>query len=241
MTTRFIVLATLVATASAAAVTPRLAHAEDDAEADAAKFFGGVMIAGVAAITIAEGSMLSTDHDLSSHGKRPSLARSARELAFNHLAMSIGATLVVTGLDQHAAFFTDVGAAMMTTALPGTLHGLWELGGPGDGVTDDERRADRHAAGVSELAFALPELAIEGLAFKAAAADPVDDVRHVGTTASLVMAIPSAALAVHGIYMLATPDNFEHVQHGPPGLLVVPTVVGTATTPTLGIGAVGRF
>jgi hypothetical protein len=113
------------------------------------------------------------------------------------------------------------------------------LGGAGEGATDDERRADRHAAGVTEVAFGIPELAIEGLAFSAAAADPVDHVRSAGTTAALVLAIPSAIMAIHGIYVLSTPDRIAHAPS--PRVWVTPTIVGTASDPTLGIGAVGRF
>lgn len=213
---------------------PRLAHAEDPSPGP---IYAGGIVVGAVGFAVAEAVMFVTDTELAREGKIPSLSRSAGELGFNHLAMSIGAALVATGLDQHVAPLTGVGAAMIFTATPGTIRGMQGLAGPGEGMTDDARRADRHAAGVTEVAFGVPELAIEGIAFAAAAADPEDHVRTVGMATAGLLAISSGALLFHGIHTLVTPEQFEHISE----VVVVPTVIPGASGPTMGIGAYGRF
>ncbi len=174
----------------------------------------GVIAAGAIGAALVEGHYVFGD-------RTPSLRRSARELCAGHLALSIGVTLAVTGIDQHDTWPEGVGLAMTMTALPAMVDGAIGVSGRGDGTA-----ADRHAAGVTELAFAVPELAIEGLAFSAAANDPVDHVRRAGMDTSLALAIPTLALAAHGIYLLATPVD-------EPRVTIVPT--------GRGVMAVGRF
>jgi len=179
---------------------PRLAHAEDPSPGP---IYAGSIVVGAVGFAVAETVMFVTDTELAREGKIPSLSRSAGELGFNHLAMSIGAALVATGLDQHVAPLTGVGAAMIFTATPGTIRGMQGLAGPGEGMTDDARRADRHAAGVTEVAFGVPELAIEGIAFAAAAADPEDHVRTVGT--ATIVASSSTTTVTSPLTVPSTP------------------------------------
>ena len=219
-----------------ASFAPRLAHAEED-EGPGLLYAGGIVV-GAIGFAVAEGVTFATDAELAREGKTLSLARSAGELGLNHLAISIGAALVAAGLDQHVQPLTGVGAAMIFTAMPGTFRGMQGLAGRGDGMTDDARRADRHAAGVTEVAFGVPELAIEGIAFAAAAADPVDHVRTVGMATAGLLAISSGTLLLHGIYTLVTPEQFEHTRSE---VVVVPAAILGAGGPTMGIGAYGCF
>lgn len=196
-----------------AALCPRLALA-DEPEETVYKLGEGVVAATAISAAIVEGHYLFGD-------RTPSLRRSARELCASHLALAIGTTLAVTGYDQHDTWLEGVGLAMTATAMPALVDGALGVTGNGDGTADD-----RHAAGVTELAFALPELALEGLAFAESAKDPVDHVRRAGEDTSLALAIPTAALAAHGIYLLATPVGETKVALVPTGR---------------GVVAVGRF
>jgi len=229
---------TLLVLPIAALLSARPARADDPEQAIGQLYDTGIAI-GAASLVLVEGTMLWHDHELAREGRTPSLARSSRELAINHLAMSVGATLMAFGLEEHVDMFALGGGALIATSIPGAVHGLWGLGTEGDGATDDERRADRHDEGVTEVAFGVPELAIETLAFTMAARDPVDSVRSTGMATAALLAVPSAALAIHGIYVLSTPELIAHAQ--PRGVMIVPTVVGGASDPTLGVGALGRF
>jgi hypothetical protein len=200
---------------------PCRALAADGAEQAAADFFHGTMLVSLGGAAVASGVFVVKD--LSLDGP-PSMRYSAIELGVGQLTLSIGTAFLIFGTDQHDTFSQGFGAGMLAVSLPTTIHGTWGL------LLD--RAEERHAAGIVELAFGIPELVGGAAALAGFAADPVQDVRRTGLiTTGILMAIPTA-MVIHGGYLLTTDAPARP-------LSLTPMLVGQ--TGTLGVGAVGRF
>ena len=200
---------------------PCRAFAADEPEQAVADFIHGGMLVGLGGAAVT--STVFLVKDLSLDGP-PSMRYSAVELGIGQLTLSIGTAFLVFGTDQHDTFSQGFGAGMLAVSLPTTIHGTWGL--------SLDRAEERHAAGIVELAFGIPELVGGAAALAGFAADPVEDVRRTGLiTTGILMAIP-AAMVIHGGHLLATDAPARP-------LSLVPMMVGQ--TGTLGVGAVGRF
>ena len=213
---------------------PRLAAADEPEEAFG-KVIAGSFVAGLAASTAV--SVYFVTDDLS-RDRPMTRTEAAVELGVSELGLAVGVSLFVLGRDQRDSFSESVGGAMMMVTGPTTLHGGWTVLRGRDDSAQDRRRA-----GMIELAFALPQAAIEGLAINGFANDPVDHVRTAGITTSVALLVPSIAMAAHGGYLIATEDAPDLTALNVRGhrVTLAPMYVGSAATGNLGLGASGSF
>lgn len=226
----------LVSVMALCLLTPRASRAADPVEESAARFFTFIVDAHVASLAAVEIGFLIGDARLAWRSTKSSLTRSATELAIHHFGLSAGAAMLMIGLDQKYDHFAAVGGGLMAASVPGAIHSMHALSGNGNATTFEGLQADRRTAGAVELGFAIPELAIDAIAFAASAAEPADRARNLGMATSALLAVPTTAMLMHGLYLRSS-----RVDSAPSRALVVPTVVGAAQHPTLGIGAVGRW
>ncbi len=227
-------LAAMVSVVLACVIAPRLAAA-DSPEELVAKTIDGSFVAALAASTAA--SVYFATSDLT-RDRPTTRTEAAVELGVSELGLAVGASLFVLGRDQRDSFSETIGGAMMVVSMPTTLHG-----GAAVLLGRDESAEDRRRAGLIELAFAIPQVAIEGLAIDGFANDPVDHVRAAGVATSLGLLVPSIAMIAHGGYLVATddaPDLTALNIHGH-RVALAPVYVGSAATGSLGLGASGSF
>jgi hypothetical protein len=196
---------------------PCRAFAADGAEQVAADFIHGTMLVGLGGTAVTSAVFVVKDFSLDGP---PSMRYSAVELGVGQLTLSIGTAFLIFGTDQHDTFSQGFGAGMLAVSLPTTIHGSWGL--------SLDRAEERHAAGIIELAFGIPELVAGAGALAGFAADPVQDVRRTGLiTTGILMVIPTA-MVIHGGYLLTTDAPSRR-------LSLTPMLVGQ--TGTLGVGA----